>query len=66
MMVLDLIICFALTLFGFALGMDKAHNFLDFIGPTMLLAAAIYAAVSGLIYIAIAIVILFLFKIIIR
>lgn len=65
-MLLDILICLALTVFGGALGMDKVHDIRDYIGPLLILAAGIYAFVQGLTIFALFIGAVFLIKVLIR
>jgi hypothetical protein len=65
-MLLDGIIAITLGVTGILLGMDRQHNFMDYIGPTMVLAGSVYAFWVGLTYIGAIIGIIWLLKLLTR
>ena len=65
-MVLDSIICFALTILGGVFGMDKSHNFLDYIGPSLIAMGFIYALWCGFYILAIFIGAILFLKLVVR
>ncbi|MDG1285984.1 MAG: hypothetical protein P8P30_00290 [Rickettsiales bacterium] len=65
-MVIDIIICIALTAFGTLIGMDKVHDIRDYIGPALILGACAYALWLGFNLFALIIGAVFLIKVLIR
>jgi len=64
--VIDAAISLFLTALGIAFGMDKAHNFTDFVGPILLAAGSIYAFWCGFTILGVFISLIFLVKILFR
>lgn len=66
MAVQEIAISIGLTILGVAFGMDKSHDWRDWVGPLIVAAAFIYAIMAGLYLLAAVIGVILFIKVISR